>query len=253
MAACFWRDYINTREECGGGASIDGGVVRFKTNWPEYATSFPNPASELNGTDDVTFITAFDEITPPGSGSGTGNEKFENAATGANTAEGPRPPGVLGGPPAITQPLDPTVNLVTEVFKDMTVGLPAGTLPAFISGGNEDIFSPDWLDVYIDFPGAGPTDTITPSVVSEDTSNSGASPLTVQFIEDATGQWRVRVTGLEDVDLATQSGGSFTYADWATNGPYAGCRWAFVEVQFVVNGGAAQTFRLAFQWQFTGT
>lgn len=243
--ACFWKDYSNTVEDCGAPAVIVAGVSYVKGSWPQYDPGFPN-TSEWDGTSQVTF---FDNayLMPLGERNDTlYGSSTVTPSQSAGQIDGTYPQGFPSGTEA---PLDPTVNAAPNALVSLGIQLPSGTLNTFFES-NEGEYSPDWIDFGIAFDGLLGTETIVTSVLQQIVSETTPSaPLTVTFTEDSTGQWRVRLTGLEAADIATGDGNSFTYADWATNGPFGGWRWAGVEVRFVIDGTPTD-FILMFNWNF---
>lgn len=244
----FYTDFCSTVESCvGAGPPPVAGVSYVQALWTEGNPSFP--PGEFNGTSYVTFQSEAAEIAP---GSRGAAGLYEGAASSFQ-ADGTSPP--IGG--GATQPLDPTVNQAVGAFVDSFTILPINSLQTFFSPGSPAAeYSPDWVDFGIKLDGVTGADTVATAEISQNTSTvTPANPLTVTFIEDAPGEWRVRVTGLEDVDAANSvDGTTFVVSDWPTTGPLTtGARWAGVEVSFTVNGGTPVVFFLVFQWRFASS
>jgi len=240
----FYTDFCSTVENCAGTAAPVAGVSYVQALWTEANPSFP--PGEFDGTSYVTFQSEAAEIAAGARGA----DGLYEAAASSFQADGSAAP--IGG--GVSQPLDPTVNQAPGAFVDSFTLLPEGPLQTFFSaGGPATEYSPDWVDFGITLDGVTASDSVVTAEISQNTSTlTPANPLTVQFIEDSAGEWRVRVTGLEDVDAGDSvDGTTFNISDWPTTGPLnVGTRWAGVEVSFTVNGGTPVVFFLVFQWRF---
>lgn len=223
---------------------ILSGITRVTSDWPEYApAAFFAPPSEFNGTDNVTF---YNDATLNGPGN-----RFDTSysVSVGNIVNGTNPPGFPG---PLTQPLSVANVQTTTAIVELGVQLPSGDLQTFFSGPDSfpPDYSPDWIDFHIEFENLNGEQILT-SVVSEDISSTAGpgTHLTVQFLEDAPGSWRVRFTGLQNMDLASGDGNSFTFSQFDTNGPFGGWRWAVAVVRFSVDGDP-HDFTLGMNWNF---